>query len=256
VNLLIHRLFKLSLLPDQKALTTTAHHALLLIGAREPIQFLKAIGRPLLPGKPGPELNPTEHSQALQTIGSLVKKHPASLLSTLPALVDSVVRSLDPHVPYLRNACLKSATALVHDLVRRYPMIGFHQLSQRLAVGTREGAILIYDLISATRWFTLEGHNKQEISAVSFESEGDYLASYSIPDATVKIWKTVASFFGILGSSPTCYKTINVSPTTKSITPTQLLEPAVKLQWTSQKEFLLVRLWEDDDKIFLVLKRS
>jgi len=208
---LIQTLFKLSIVPqDQKSstktLTITAHHALMLIGEREPLQFLKAIGKPAsVGGKPGSEANQKEHAQALQCIASLVKKHPTSLLLALPALVESVVKSLDPHVPYLRNACLASATALVHELVRRYPMIAFHQHSQRLAIGTKEGAIMIYDLISATRWFSLEGH-KNEISAVAFEGAGEYLASYSIDDANVKIWRTAPSFFGILGSNPTCAK--------------------------------------------------
>jgi len=255
VNQIIIKLFKLSILPDQKLLTTTAHHALMLIGAREPLQFLRALGRPMQQGAKGNEVVPNEHALALHTIGALVKKNPVSLLTTLPLLVESVVRSLDPHVPYLRNACLKSATTLVHDLVRRYPMIAFHQLSQRLAVGTRDGSILIYDLISATRWFTLEGH-KHEVSAVSFENEGNFLASYSIQDAAVKIWRASAGFFGILGSNPSCYKTLPVSPATKTITPSQLLEPMVKLQWTGAKEFILVRLWEDEEQNYVVLKRT
>jgi len=173
----------------------------------------------------------------------------------LPLLVDSVVRSLDPHVPYLRNACLKSATALVHDLVRRYPMVAFHQQTQRLAVGTKDGLIFIYDLISATRWFTLEGH-KYEVTAVAFEPEGNYLSSYSIEECQIKLWKTSSSFFGILGSNPSCAKTIKVSRSSKNVTAALLLEPGVRLQWTDSKEFLLIRTWEPDDQRILTFKRD
>lgn len=257
VNQVIQKLFKLSILNEPKTLTNTAHHALMLIGAREPLKFLRAVGRRFQSnkGKNNTSEDPGEHAQALTTIGALVKKNPASLLGVLPLLVDSVVRSLDPHVPYLRNACLKSATALVHDLVRRYPMVAFHQQTQRLAVGTKDGLIFIYDLISATRWFTLEGH-KCEVTAVAFEPEGNYLSSYSIDECLIKIWKTSNSFFGILGSNPSCAKTIRVSRSSKSVTPALLLEPAVKLQWTDSKEFLLIRTWEPDDQRILTLKRD
>lgn len=122
------------------------------------------------------------------------------------------MRSLDPHVPYLRNACLKAATNLVHELVLRFPMVAFHQESQRLAVGDKKGPIYIYDLISATRWFTLEGH-KTPLSALSFSGDGKVLASYSIPESRVALWKISSSFFGILGSNTSCYKTVPVSPT-------------------------------------------
>eukprot|EP01125_Pyxidicula_operculata_P017167 TRINITY_DN5990_c0_g1_i2.p1 TRINITY_DN5990_c0_g1~~TRINITY_DN5990_c0_g1_i2.p1 ORF type:complete len:1203 (+),score=204.53 TRINITY_DN5990_c0_g1_i2:24-3632(+) len=220
VSEVILKLFKLSILQEPKSLTTTAHHALMLIGSREPTLFIKSLTGKVTnkSQKGGPEVNPVENANVLNSIGALVKRNPTSLLPALPLLAESVVNSLDPHVPYLRNACLKAATTLVHELVRKYPMIAFHQQSQRLAVGTKEGTILIYDLISATRWFVLEGH-KSEVSAVAFENEGDYLVSYSITDAFVKVWKTSASFFGILGSTPSCSKTINVSRTTSMYRP-------------------------------------
>lgn len=34
-------------------------------------------------------------------------------MNYLPQLAESIIRNLDPHVPYLRNACFKSATTLV-----------------------------------------------------------------------------------------------------------------------------------------------
>jgi hypothetical protein len=164
-------------------------------------------------------------------LGSLVKKDPCALLGQLPRLVETVVKSLDPHTPALRDACLKSTTAVLHMLVKvweggeergkmwkeerggdrrrekregvamrsprtgpacccyvisrflsnnacnifvisffdffffffdllllqKYPMVSFHQESQRLAVGTSENVIIIYDLKTATRWHVLEG---------------------------------------------------------------------------------------------------
>ena len=79
-----------------------------------------------------------------------------SLLPQLPRLVETIVRSLDPHVPYLRDKCLEATTKVLHALVKQYPMVSFHQESQRLAVGTKDAAIVIYDLKTATRWHVLE----------------------------------------------------------------------------------------------------
>lgn len=202
-------------------------------------------------------MNPNEHAQALATISALVRKHPTALIPVLPMLVESVVRSLDPHVPYLRNACLKPATSLVHELVRRYPMIAFHQQSQRLAVGTQETegqgeAIYIYDLISATRWYTLEGH-KSSVAAVAFSNDGKEIASYAVDDAQVKLWKTSSSFFGILGSNTSCYKTIKVSSAARAISPLTLLE-GVKLQWLASKKLVLLRSWEDGDNNYVIFR--
>ena len=40
--------------------------------------------------------------------------------------------------------------------VRRYPMVHFNQPTQRLAVGTAEGVVLLYDLRTATKWRILQ----------------------------------------------------------------------------------------------------
>jgi WD40 repeat protein len=90
-------------------------------------------------------------------------------------------------------------------------MVSFHQESQRLAVGTKDAAIVIYDLKTATRWHVLEGH-KSAVTAVAFAYSGKMLASYSLEDAEVRFWATTSSFFGILGSAPHCLRVIQVNP--------------------------------------------
>eukprot|EP01127_Copromyxa_protea_P016860 TRINITY_DN508_c0_g1_i7.p1 TRINITY_DN508_c0_g1~~TRINITY_DN508_c0_g1_i7.p1 ORF type:complete len:502 (+),score=81.33 TRINITY_DN508_c0_g1_i7:2702-4207(+) len=296
VSGVVLKLFKLSVITEPKALALCSHHALMIIGTLEPMQFLQALGNKIrnpTPSSPTKnsgsgsssssttteemtpmeqskalvtisalvkkhpasllsssssttteEMTPMEQSKALVTISALVKKHPASLLSSLPILVEAIVRSLDPHVPYLRNACLKAATNLVHELVLRFPMVAFHQESQRLAVGDKKGPLYIYDLISATRWYTLEGH-KAQVSALAFSGDGKILASYAIAESRVALWKISNSFFGILGASSSCYKAVVVSPTHRAITTALLLE-ATKMQWIGPRDFLLIRTWEEE----------
>jgi hypothetical protein len=246
VDLLIQQLFSLSLLSDPPNISNTAHHALMLIGASEPKQFVVSLGQYILEvhsdnlnGKP---LNVSQHSAAIMTLGSLIKQDPISLLPLLPRLVETVVRSLDPHVPYLRDSCLQATTKVLHALVKQYPMVSFHQESQRLAVGTQDAVIVIYDLKTATRCHLLEGH-KGAISAVSFASTGKMLASYSITDSEVKFWQISGNFLGFLGYSPHCIRTYSVNKVDKNLSQMNLLE-SIRLKWSSPQEVTLVRAWE------------
>lgn len=50
-------------------------------------------------------------------LGALVRKDAQAVLSQLPRLVETVVKSLDPHTPSLRDACLKASTAVLHVMV-------------------------------------------------------------------------------------------------------------------------------------------
>ena len=83
-------------------------------------------------------------------------QHPVPLLAELPRLVETVIHSLDPNVPHLRESCLKAATQVLHNLVSQFPNVSFHQTTQRLAVGTQKAVIIIWDLKTATRWHVLE----------------------------------------------------------------------------------------------------
>lgn len=74
----------------------------------------------------------------------------------LASIVDAMVRALDPNAPEARAALLPLATVNFAELVRNYPNVAFHSTSQRLAVGTMEGIVVIYDLRIAARILILE----------------------------------------------------------------------------------------------------
>ena len=84
----------------------------------------------------------------------------------------------------------------VHWLIspaRSFPTIDFHMASQRLAVGTSEGAIVMYDLKTATRLYVLESH-KQALAACSFSPDGRRLVTTSLQEGTVLVWKVGTGF--------------------------------------------------------------
>jgi WD40 repeat protein len=65
--------------------------------------------------------------------------------------------------------------------------------TQRLAVGTDEGAIVMYDLKTATRLYVLECH-KKALAACSFSPDGRRLATVSLAEGAVLVWKVGSSF--------------------------------------------------------------
>ena len=65
--------------------------------------------------------------------------------------------------------------------------------TQKLAVGTNEGAVVMYDLKTAIRLYVLEGHTKS-ITACSFSSDGRRLVTISLGESLVLVWKVGSSF--------------------------------------------------------------
>lgn len=65
--------------------------------------------------------------------------------------------------------------------------------TQRLAVGSSEGALVMYDLKTAIRLYVLEGHTKP-ISACSFSPDGRRLLTLSLEESVVLVWKVGSSF--------------------------------------------------------------
>jgi WD40 repeat protein len=77
--------------------------------------------------------------------------------------------------------------------LRSFPTVDFHMASQRLAVGTNEGVIVMYDLKTATRLYVLECH-KQALAACSFSPDGRRLVTVSLEEGAVLVWKVGSSF--------------------------------------------------------------
>lgn len=150
-----------------------------------------------------------EHAKVLVVVGKLVKMHRVDFFHELPILVDAVVKALNPHIPGLREATLGNGTTLLNLMVAQYPNLAIDLAEQRLAIGTRDGLVHVYDLSSATRVHTLSCHPPYTVSAVAY-APGKVLASYSMETGQVKVWKTTQSLFGILSGEPQTIKTFDV----------------------------------------------
>ncbi|EPQ54828.1 WD40 repeat-like protein [Gloeophyllum trabeum ATCC 11539] len=135
-----------------------------------------------------------EHRKSvMQLVAFFIRKQPLVLYPNLPRLVEAVVKSLDPNSTANREAVLDTATEILGHVVKTFPTVDFHMATQRLAVGTSEGAVIMYDLKTATRLYVLEGHKKRLV-ACSFSPDGRRLVTVSLEESTVLVWKVGSSF--------------------------------------------------------------
>ncbi|KAF9973369.1 hypothetical protein BGZ73_003401 [Actinomortierella ambigua] len=133
----------------------------------------------------------------MKLVSYFARKEPKVLYFGVQRLADVIVKALDPSAASVREALLPVGTQVLMDLVQGYPQIDFHGGSQKLAVGSLEGAIIVYDLLTATRWQVLEGH-KTPLSAVTFSKDGRTIVSCAVQEGTVKIWHPNVGFLGML----------------------------------------------------------
>ncbi|THG99106.1 hypothetical protein EW026_g3192 [Hermanssonia centrifuga] len=191
--------------------------------------------------------NVQHRKSVMQLVIFLIHKKPLALYSNLPRLVEAVVKSLDPNSNASREAVLDSATEILGHVVDTYPTVDFHGPTQRLAVGTSEGALVMYDLKTATRLYVLEGHKKRT-TACSFSPDGRRLVTLSLDECMVLVWKVGSSFTSFFnpgapprqghgGSDP--YKTFNFNIGEDGVmTILETLEH-VRFEWVSDRSVKL-----------------
>ncbi|KAF8903093.1 hypothetical protein CPB84DRAFT_1728490 [Gymnopilus junonius] len=186
----------------------------------------------------------TEHQRSvLQILAFLIRKRPYVLYSHLPRLMEAVVKSLDPNATSNREQVLDTATEIFGYVVKTYPTIDFHMATQRLAVGTNEGAVIMYDVKTAIRLYVLEGH-KKAITACSFSPDGRRLVTISLKESAVLVWKVGSSFTSFFnpgapprqghgGSQP--YKTLNFNVGSEADMTTEETLFLVRVEWIADR---------------------
>jgi len=245
-------LFTLSLrvlgLSQQPVYATPCLSILQQIGTQDPSLLIAAMGaaaRRLDLGAP-------YANSALLVLVRFVNNFPQKVLPWLPTLTEAVLRCLEPSDPVLRRSSLSAATSALFELVKTFPMVTFHQITQRFAVGTTTGLIVIYDLRTATKWRILEGHTGR-VSCLAFSEDGNHLASYSAGDRSIRTWQcgSTGFFGGLLGMSGKCLKAHSL-PATKVAgvfnSPVHQLQ-TISLSWTARNELRLVR---EDGRLYIL----
>lgn len=182
---------------------------LMQVGAVEPSALLQVMGK----AARRLDLGVAYASSALFVLIAFIQRFAVKVLPLLSKFTEVVLRCLEPSDPSLRRQSLLAVTSALHELVQTFPMVAFHQQSQKFAVGTGDGLVVIYDLRTATKWRILEGHTSA-VAALAFSLDGSQLGSYSAHDCSIRLWQCSPTGFlgGILGTSGRCLKHHGLPP--------------------------------------------
>ncbi|KDN40025.1 hypothetical protein K437DRAFT_227612 [Tilletiaria anomala UBC 951] len=180
-------------------LRTSARQATLQIAHDNTPLFMTTLSHDILQAR-----SPAHCSATMRLVAFMVRRKPLLLHPNLPRLAEAVVKSLDPNATTMRrDLVVQAATVMISELVHSYPSIAFHGTLQRLAVGTHEGAVITYDLKTATRLYVIEGH-RRPVSACSYSPDGRRLITVSLEEGRVLVWKVGSSLASVFtpGSLP------------------------------------------------------
>ena len=175
----------------------------------------------------------------LGILEAFIHKHYTSLVFILPAVVEVILRSLDRQDIFLRKICVSKAANALEQLVKKMPMVAFDPISQRLAIGTPEGKLMLYNLADASLWKTVDAHRGPS-NAVAFKPGGEVVASYCMQEAKVSYWNITAGFFGLGQYSVERGKVAALEAVQPVVKSTSELLEVVRFTW-SKSRFQLTR---------------
>eukprot|EP01053_Blabericola_migrator_P012803 Blabericola_migrator_1__12802@NODE_823_length_6372_cov_22_819826_g580_i0_p1_GENE_NODE_823_length_6372_cov_22_819826_g580_i0NODE_823_length_6372_cov_22_819826_g580_i0_p1_ORF_typecomplete_len1836_score224_90ANAPC4_WD40/PF12894_7/1e02ANAPC4_WD40/PF12894_7/4_9e03ANAPC4_WD40/PF12894_7/0_00075ANAPC4_WD40/PF12894_7/3e07WD40/PF00400_32/16WD40/PF00400_32/2_7e02WD40/PF00400_32/0_00037WD40_like/PF17005_5/94WD40_like/PF17005_5/0_32Frtz/PF11768_8/4_1Frtz/PF11768_8/3_6PQQ_2/PF13360_6/5_1e02PQQ_2/PF13360_6/8_3 len=135
---------------------------------------------------------PTETCKSIiKALGKTCNKTPAVIYEIGRPMVDGViVKAVDQFNPRLRRETITLVTLLLHQLDTNLPFFSLARGSQRLALGMRDGTIVIWQLRTGLLWKCLSGH-KGPVTSVCFVADGQRLLSFSPAESYVKVWGLV-----------------------------------------------------------------
>ena len=140
--------------------------------------------------------NPKYYSNLIEILFWLINKKSYETASKLPTVINIIMSTKNPSIKEIRESCLEINNQVFSDLYKNFPMLNYNSQSKRIAVGTIEGNIIIYDFDNGNLWKKIEAH-KKEISALCFDITGNIIISYSSSENVVKCFKIgVTNFFG------------------------------------------------------------
>ena len=180
------------------------------------------------------------YSYLVEILWLTFKDRNHKLVQYLPTVTNQIMRLMSPANKELKSICMENSKKVLSSLIINYPMIGFHQNTQKLAVGSIDGKIFIYDMTTGSIWKNLAAHNTQ-VSALIFDSTGNSIISYSAQEHLLKCWRIgLANFFGNFFSMKE-YKSKKLPEINKKIPP-EIILANTKFQLTNKEgQVLLTR---------------
>ncbi|KAJ1500205.1 hypothetical protein HMI54_011024 [Coelomomyces lativittatus] len=208
---LVRTLVQLSIAVSNSPVAIKAKEALLLLGRTQVNLLVQTMVHDLDHGKAS-----TDKILILKCLSFLVTQDPLILLSSLPRILESVIKSLDPTLPGTRDVLLQPTTVTLFEILKKYPSVCFHASHQRLCVGTMEGMIVIWDLKTATKLHLLEGHSRA-VDAVAFSSDAKSIVSFSLQEQSIKLWQQSSGFMFFGNATLKFAKSLRHTSTTTNV---------------------------------------
>ena len=135
------------------------------------------------------------YSYLIECLWLIFRERSHHLVEHLPTVINLVMQLISTTRKELKLMCIETCKAILSSIITNYPMVSFHEGSQKLAIGSIDGKIFIYDMNTGCIWKNLVAHNTQ-ISALIFDKLGNLIISYSSEESMIKCWKIgLGNFF-------------------------------------------------------------
>ncbi|XP_044287185.1 WD repeat-containing protein 7 isoform X1 [Varanus komodoensis] len=226
----------------------SARHALSLIATARPHAFITTIAKEVhrhtaLQANTQSQQNihtttlARAKGEILRVIEILIEKMPSDVVELLVEVMDIIMYCLEG------SLVKKKGLQECFPAICRFYMVSYYERSHRIAVGSRNGSVALYD-IRTGKCQTIHGH-KGAITAVGFAPDGRYLATYSNTDSHISFWQMNTSLLGSIGmlnSAPQlrCIKTYQVPPVQPASPGSHNALRLARLIWTSNRNVILM----------------
>ncbi|XP_046440938.1 WD repeat-containing protein 7-like isoform X2 [Daphnia pulex] len=219
----------------------TSRHALTLIATARPAAFITTMAREvaryitLQQNAQALNVNLANTTLArakpeiLRVIELLIDKMQADISDLLVEVTDIVLHCVDHG--HLKGRSLSE----VFPSLCRFSQITHCSSSRRIAVGSRNGSLALYELRGQKCQY-IQAHNA-EITACAFSPDGKNLASYSSTENRLSFWQQSATgVFGLGAVQTRCVKTYTTDPVPQCVRPGSTIPLRMaRLQWHSGK---------------------
>ena len=170
-------------------------------------------------------------AEILHLVELLIDNNRAELVDLLVDVVDIILHCIDQN--HLRSRSLHE----VFNPTCLFPQISHCTQTRRIAVGTKNGQMAMYELRGTNKTQMINAHQGR-IFAVAFGPDGKNLASFSGQDNKLHFWQTSTSMFGLGNAKTQITRSYNVAPHPQSSNWNAMYAP--KLVWISPKTVTLL----------------
>jgi hypothetical protein len=225
----------------------TAKHSISLIATARPAAFITTLAREVArynaiqqnPQSMNVNLFNTVLSRAkpeiLRNIELLIDKMPNDIADLIIESMDIILHCID--LNNLKNRTLHE----VFPSISKFANVTFCPASKRIAVGSKNGILAIFELRTPQKSQILTAH-ANSVTCCAFAPDGKHLATYSMEENKICFWSTATSLFGLGQSQTKCVKTYNTKPVSGTVSiqdPVGLKAPP-RLIWVANKALILM----------------